>query len=720
MAYLNFSWAKHLPSILQAEKSECGLACLAMILSYYGRHTDVHVLRNRYRVSQHGLSLTKLIKMADQSGLSARALRLELDELKCLSLPAILHWDLNHFVVLKSVRGRRVVIHDPATGIRHYRLDTLNKHFTGVALELRPAKHFVRKDERKKLNLLTLWSKAKGLNQGILQICLLSLLLQVFTLSLPFYSQLFIDDVMLNHDADLLQIMALGFFCITLVKVITELLRSHVILYLSNNLGFQFAINIYRHLLSLPLEYFNRRHMGDLVSRFSSLQEIKSFMTTGVVEVVVDGMMVSATLILMFAYSVELTMVALVAVILYALVRLLAHHLIRAKNEDLITASANENSHFMENIRAIQGIKVFAREAVRNGLWQNCYAQVINAGIKLEKIQIYLRSAHAFLGGSENILLILIGGYAVFQGSITLGMLVAYLSYKDQFFGRVFALLDKLFEYRLLEVHLNRVADIALEEVEGDMSGGGTVPGQHRTGSVLALENICFRYNEEEPYLFSDLNLQLKEQECIAIVGPSGCGKSTLLKIVLSLVRANAGNILFKGVALHNLGLNHYRENIAGVLQDDTLLSGTVLENIAFFDPQVDRQRVEYAAELAALDQEIRKLPMQYETLIGGTGLALSGGQVQRILLARALYRLPQILILDEATSHLDLATEARVNQAIKQLKISTIMVAHRPQTIAMADTVYLLGRQGIEKIPERENVEQTPAGFPLLPGFNF
>ncbi|HHX82622.1 MAG TPA: ATP-binding cassette domain-containing protein, partial [Pseudomonadaceae bacterium] len=368
-------------------------------------------------------------------------------------------------------------------------------------------------------------------------------------------------------------------------------------------------------------------------------------------------------------------------------------------NEELIHSAATENSNFMESVRAIQGIRLFNREADRLSQWQDLLADKLNAGVRLQGLGINVKLVHGLLVGSENIILMLLGGMAVLNNEISMGMVMAYISFKDQFYGRVFALLDKLFEFRLLRLHLERLGDIALSKEEAYREGVGVPPVEVCLKGGLTLQGLGFRYHTDAPWLFRGVEFELGNEEAVAIIGPTGCGKSTLLKVVLGLLQPQEGNVALHGVAVHTMGLEAYRSRVAGVLQDDMLLSGSIRDNITFGDPQPDMERVDYVAALAALSSDIKALPMQYNTLVGGMGMTLSGGQVQRILLARALYRNPRLLVLDEATSHLDLATEKLVNTAIRHLRIARLMVAHRPDTILLADRIFELQRDGLQQI---------------------
>ena len=687
-----------LPVILQAERSECALACLAMILSYYGHKIDLNVLRGRYRVSGHGITLKAVVNLASRLNLAVRPLRLDLQDLGKLAMPAMLHWDLDHFVILHKVTRTHLEIHNPAVGKQKITWKESSIHFTGVALELLPAKAFKQIDGRKKLPLRELWAHSGGLVPGLIQLVVLSLLLQLFAIALPFYTQILLDDVLVNFDFDLLKLLACGFLLLTVFRQLTELVRAQVVLYLSNKVSFQFATRLCSHLLHLPLEYFSSRHIGDIVSRFGSLNNVRDFLCSGIVQIFIDGLMVVGTLLLMFVYDAMLTTIALTAVILYGFLRVVTYQHMHARNEEWIRDRALENTVFMENVSVIQGIKIFGREASRLGSWQNTYAAALKSGIKVQRIGITVQFFHGLLLGVENILLLLVGCYAVLGGSLSIGMLMAFISFKDHFYRSMFSLLDKLFEFKLLDIHLQRLADIAFTEPELSTEKR-LIDHRPKEGAKLSLQEVAYTYDEGCPFLFQNVSLDLNTKEVVAIVGPTGCGKSTLLKIVLSLVKTSQGRVILNGKSIDQHGLGGYRTLVSGVLQSDCLLSGSILENITFFDntPNVDKARM--AATEAMLIDEIALMPMQFNTMVGNMGNALSGGQVQRVLLARALYQQPALLVLDEATSHLDILTERALNNSLRKLELSCLMVAHRPDSVLGADKILLLTSNGLQPL---------------------
>ena len=696
MRGINFRGGYNLPSILQSEHSECALACLAMISGYYGHKIDITTLRGRYSVSQRGVTLKDVIQVAERMNLTSRAVRLEIEEIGKLKCPAILHWGMNHFVVLKKVSAGKLTIHDPAVGVRIISLKDAGKDFTGVALELTPTNDFKEKNEEKRLKISQLWSSATGLKRGVIQIILLSLLLELFGLGIPYFSQIVIDDVLISRDNDLLKIIIIAYILLVLIQMATGFIRSFVVMHLTTKMSFQFAINIYRHLLKLPLEYFIKRHIGDIVSRFGSQASIREFITSGIVSVVLDGIMVIATLIMMFIYSKMLTLITLAVVVLYGVLRLSTFRWIRRRTEEQLVAAAKENTNFMENIRTMQGIKLFGKETDRLSLWGNYFVDVINTGIRIQKFGIYIGVLNGIITNGKSILILYLGAIAILGNELSIGMLMAFTSWSQSFLGRALGLLDTAIQFRLLDVHLTRLADIAFTNVEPNMDGTGITSIENSSKPLLEVRDLAFRYSENHPFLFNSVNLSLESGETIAIIGPSGCGKSTLIKVLASMYQPSHGDIRMYGSEINKIGLQSYRSQISAVMQDDGLLTGSISDNICFNDPEQNKEAIERAADLAAIHKDIIAMPMNYDTLVGNLGTALSGGQVQRILLARAIYKSPKILFLDEATSHLDIENEKLVNEAVKKLKMGRIIVAHRPETIKLADQIFQLTPGGL------------------------
>ena len=673
--------------IFQSEAAECGLACIAMVANHHGHQLDLTTLRNRYSVSFKGANLQQLMLVANQLGLAGRALKLELDDLNKLKTPCLLHWEMNHFVVLKKVHRNGITILDPAMGERRVTLKDVDNAFTGIALELTPTAEFSKIDERVKLGITAFWRKTQGLWPSLFKLFLLSLLLQLFLLASPYYTQLVVDEVLISHDQPLLVVLALGFGLLVLLQVLTQTLRGWVVLHLGAAMSVQMATNLMRHLLHLPLSYFDKRHMGDVVSRFGSLSAIRELFTNSLVEGLIDGLMALVVLVMMYLYSPKLALVVVIAVAIYALIRFALYRPLHQLTEASIMAEAKEQTNFMESVRGMQSIKLFGQQTQRLNLWQNRFADAVNQSYRLGKWQLGWQSTNQLLFGVENVLVIFLAALAVIDGKMTVGMLFAFLAYKTQFTSRTAALIDKLIEVKMTRLHLDRLADIALTEQEQE----GSENALKVLSGNLTISNLTYRYASNEPLLFNQLNLTVHAGDNIAIIGPSGTGKTTLIKLMLGLLTPESGKIEVEGIDIKQLGLRHYRSQIAAVMQDDQLMSGTLAENISFFDPKLDMQQVQVAARLAGIEHDINAMPMGYNSLVGDMGSTLSGGQKQRVLLARALYRQPKILFMDEATSHLDLQLEQHVNVAIQQLNMTRIIIAHRPETILSAQRIMLL-----------------------------
>lgn len=703
LAHLSFWRVKRLPILLQTEAAECGLACLCMVSSYWGHQIDISSMRRRFSVSLKGITLKGLMTMAQALALHTRPLKLDMQHLPELSLPAILHWDLSHFVVLKSLSGSHATIHDPSVGERRLPLLEVAKHFTGVALELMPNAGFKTVEEKQKFSLLSLMGRVVGLKRGLLQLLLLGLALQVCALVAPFYMQWLVDEALLAADRDLVTVLGCGFLLLVLVQTAIGGVRSWITTVLTTNLNLQWLGNAFAHLLKLPLPYFEKRHTGDIVSRFNSIETMQRSLTTQFVEGAIDGLLVLATLGMMLLYSPMLAGVACVAVALYILLHWLLFNAMREASAEQIIHSARQQTHFLESVRGIQSIRLFGRNEERRASWMNALADQFNADLRIARITVSYQTANTLLFSAERVIVIWMGALAVLDNRFSVGMLFAFISYKDQFSQRMASLIDKLFELRMLRLHGERVADIVLTQAEED-SNVVEIDIESISPSI-EIRNLTFRYADSEPCILNGLNLTIPAGQCVAITGHSGCGKTTLMKLLLGLLQPTSGEIMIGGVSLLNFGMKNYRQLLGTVMQEDTLFSGSIADNISFFSPSPNQQQIEDCARLAAVHAEIAAMPMTFNTLIGDIGSGLSGGQKQRILLARALYNNPKLLVLDEATSHLDVWNENAVNTAIKKIQLTRVIVAHRPETIAMAERVVVLGKgEIIEDFMQRDH----------------
>ena len=686
-AGLQFGARRRLPVFLQTEAAECGLASLGMVACFHGHRVDLAALRRRFTVSLKGATLAYIMQAAGRLHLAPRPLRLELEELPQLRAPCILHWDLNHFVVLKSADARGAIIHDPAFGVRRLSLSEVSKHFTGIALEISPTSQFLPLDERRRLRLRDLMGPVVGLKRSLAQVFVLALALQAIAIVSPFYMQWAVDGAVVSADRDLLTVLGLGFLLLAIIQVSLSILRSWVVLYLGATMNLQWLANVFSHLLRLPVSYFEKRHLGDVVSRFGAVNTIQRTLTSSFVEALIDGVMALATLAMMAVYSAWLTAIALAAVSVYALLRWAFYEPLRRATEEHIVHFAKQQSHFLETVRGVQSIKLFGRQEERRSRWLNLVVDAVNQDLLTQKLGLGFRSANGLVFGVERIAIVWLGALLVLDSAFSVGMLFAFMAYKEQFSARFAGLIDKMIELRMLNLQGERLADIVLTPPESQSAG---IP-EDAIDASLEVRALSFRYSDTEPFVLLNCSFSVSQGESLAIVGASGGGKTTLLKLMLGLLHPTDGKILAGGIDIHKLGIDRYRKLVGTVMQDDQLFAGSIADNISFFDPSPDHRAIEHFARTAAVHEDISAMPMGYNTLIGDMGAALSGGQKQRILLARALYKQPRILFLDEATSALDVQRERVVNEAIRSLCLTRIVIAHRPETIASAERIIVL-----------------------------
>jgi len=687
---LHFGFRHKVPQIIQTEAAECGLACLAMVCGYHGKHVDLQSLRQRFGISSRGATLRTLMDIATSVELKSRALKLDIDELNALKTPCILHWDLNHFVVLVAVKQGKVIIHDPAFGQRSLGIREVSEHFTGVALELWPDSGFTSEKPRVRLNLRKMMGNVSGLIPALTKIFCLSLMIESVNLLLPVGMQLVMDHVIPAKDPDLLTLICLGLLFFIIFRTGVSMLRAWTSLVMSTLIDVQWKARLFDHLLKLPLDYFEKRKLGDIQSRFTSLDTLRTTLTTNVVNSIIDGIMSIGLIVMMVLYGGWLIWVILGFTAIYVIFRLSTYNAYRQVSEEQIVKSARAGSHFMETLYGISTLKALGLSKTRANFWLNMNIDNANATVRKTKFEMMFTGGNTLIATLDQVALLWLGASQVIDGHMTLGMFVAFNTYRGQFSERAANLLNMVLQLRMLSLHRDRIADIALTDTEKSLPERQLLRGGE--AASLDVRDLVFQYDSLSAPLINGLNLSVAAGESVAIVGPSGQGKTTLMKIMTGLLAPTQGRVLINGMDITTAGLNNYRSCIACVLQDDTLFAGSIGENIASFDEQKNEARIVDCARRCNIHADIEKMPMGYETLISELGNSLSGGQKQRLLIARALYRRPAILFLDEATSHLDLDNESKINQAIRELDITRIFIAHRPSTIETADRVIKLG----------------------------
>lgn len=698
---LKLGFGRKLPLLLQNEAAECGLACLGMVSGFYGHRFDMLTLRRRFATTLKGATLEQLMDMAGRLQLASRPLRLDLHELRELRLPCVLHWNLNHFVVLQAVGRQHIVIVDPASGRRKVPLAEVSRAFSGIALELWPLADFEEKDEARPVPLKKLVGHLQGLWPAVVKILLLALCIEVFTLLSPLYLQWVLDQVVVSADRDLLTTLAIGFALVAILRVLTTALRGYLLMYVSSLASVQWQSNVFTHLLRLPTTYFEKRHIGDVVSRFHAVDSIQQTLSSSFFSTVLDGIMGIAVLVMMMLYSWQLSLLSFLLVFLYLLLRVLWYSPLRAATEEGIIHAAAHDSNFLETIRGIKTIKLFNSQQQRMSLWQSLLADKVNAGLRVSKLQLFYGLGSGLLSALGSILMVFLGARMILAGQFTVGALMAFMSYQGMLDSRITQLINNYFTLKMLRIQTSRLGDIVMSKAEPVVT---EIVPTIRQPMRIRVEHLRFRYSEYEPYVLDDVSFTINAGESVAIVGASGCGKTTLLNVLLGNLAAESGEVYLDERKCSMEDMIAARNRMGIVMQDDVLFAGSISDNIAFFATPADQEKVVMSAKLAAIHDEIEAMPMGYHTLVGDMGTVFSGGQKQRILLARALYREPDVLFLDEATSHLDIARENAVNQAVRALPVTRVIIAHRMETILSTERVIVLEQGKIKMDMSRDD----------------
>ena len=683
---LDLRWQRRVPVIHQTETAECGLACLAMICGHFGKNIDLIYLRRKFNLSARGATLAGINGIAEQLGMATRALSLELDELRVLKTPCILHWDFSHFVVLVSVKRNRYVLHDPARGIRYISREEMSRYFTGVALEVWPGSEFQSETLQTRISLRSLINSIYGIKRTLAKIFCLSVVIEAINLLMPVGTQLVMDHAIPAGDRGLLTLISAALMFFILLKAATSTLRAWSSLVMSTLINVQWQSGLFDHLLRLPLAFFERRKLGDIQSRFDSLDTLRATFTTSVIGFIMDSIMVVGVFVMMLLYGGYLTWIVLCFTTIYIFIRLVTYGNYRQISEECLVREARAASYFMETLYGIATVKIQGMVGIRGAHWLNMKIDAINSGIKLTRMDLLFGGINTFVTACDQVVILWLGAGLVIDNQMTIGMFVAFSSFRGQFSERVASLTSFLLQLRIMSLHNERIADIALHEKEEKKPEIEIVADM---GPIsLETNGLSYRYDSQSAPIFSALSLSVAPGESVAITGASGAGKTTLMKVLCGLFEPDSGRVLINGIDIRQIGINNYHRMIACVMQDDRLFSGSIRENICGFAEEMDEEWMVECARASHIHDVIMNMPMGYETLIGELGEGLSGGQKQRIFIARALYRKPGILFMDEATSALDSESEHFVNVAIKNMNITRVIIAHRETTLRTVDRV--------------------------------
>lgn len=676
--------------VLQGTATDCGLACMAMVLHAHGSDVNLEGLRKSVQASSQGVSVVQILAVANTFGVFARAVRLDLDLLPALKLPAIVHWNFNHYVVLEKLDGRTVTIVDPSKGRLTLQLDQFSRHFTGIAVEFSKLPTFVAISQLVRIALSDLWTTMKGWKSAVVMVAMVSIAIQFGIIIAPLFMSVIVDHAIAARSIGLLTAILLAATGAHAFVIVGEMIRRSLLLSLGTNLVAQLNLNLVNHLLRLPYSFFQQCRLNDLLSRIDSIRGVKEALTDGAIPFAIDGIFSMFILVSLLFLSPPLAVAIFAFFAVFALVRLATYRKLRLLNDLVQDRAAEERSQIMDTLRAIQTVKVLNAESTRLSAWHGADLAALGSIHAQQRYQSWIRAVNSAMLASEQVIVIGLAAFFVIQGKISVGLLFSIVALRQQFHDRAYPLVERVIEFKLLRARLERLAAIVMtsKEYEHDGASHTSLDMEH---SAIDIQGLAFQYAPQSPKLFNGLNLRVEPGQFVAIKGKSGQGKSTLIKIMLGLVTPTAGTICVGNTRLDGMTIGAFRNIAAAVMQDDQLFSGTIFDNISGFDPNASIEQIHEAAELACVHEDILNMPAGYFGQIGDMGASLSGGQRQRILLARALYRKPLVLFLDEGTANLDLACEAEIIRRIRALNMTVICVAHRARALEVADVVYEL-----------------------------
>ena len=676
---------RRVPVILQGEVSECALASLAMIAGAWGLKADLATFRTRLSSTPRGVSLRTLMNLAATIGLAGRPVRIGLQRLGDLQLPAILHWNLDHFVVLERVNGGVATIVDPGRGRLHVPLDSMSPHFTGIAVEFTPTDSFRPGVVRLSRSFRRAWLDDRGLRSAAFLALWLTVLLQITIMTLPFAYRNIIDRAGGHLSDPRLFWIAGGIGMMMLVQAGSAWSRGVIVTRVGSIFVHRVSTRIVARLFSLPVAFFHRQMLGDVLSRVRSVDTIRRFLTDQAAPLLIDLAVGLITAALMIGFSPHLGVIVITGLAIEMAVRL-AGLPQTARTLGGSVGSRRKGALASSGIYARDsGHQTCGEEVQRFAVWENELVRVLNCNTQLIRQRTTIVTIATAAGALEWAAVLAVGVLGVGFAPVTTGVLFGFLAYRGVFRERLSTVMENLWAFQMVGVHLRRLDDLMLAEAEPQ--GGGALPVAGP--GHLKLANISFRYAATEPLVLDNVSLDIPAGACVAIVGPSGSGKSTLIKLILGIETPQQGAILLDGVPMEEVHRQAWRERFGTVMQDDTLLAGSIAENIAFFDARIDMDKVRGAARAASIHDEIDAMPMEYGTLVGDMGVQVSGGQRQRILIARALYREPGLILFDEGTANLDAESERKIAEVLTSLAPTRIIVAHRSHLLSLADIVY-------------------------------
>jgi HlyB family type I secretion system ABC transporter len=710
---LTLLWLRRVPVLLQMSMVECGAACLAMILSYYGRRTSISEIREHCSLARDGLSALALMKAARWYGLRARPITVkEPDKLRYANLPAIIHWEFNHFLVLERWTPTFVEVVDPARGRVRLSADEFDAGFTGIILLLEPGVQFEKRSQRG-ISLLSYAQRyIRQAPLALLQVLGTSLLLQLAGLGTPLLTELVVDHLLPLQLKSVLSIVAVGMLILLLAQLLLTVLRSSLLIYLQARVDTQMMLGFFEHLLTLPLRFFQQRSSGDILARLNSNSVIRDTLSSQLVSVLLDGGFVLSYLVILGWQSPLFFAVVLAIALLQLLVLLGSRKAMQHLTRQELKTQGEAQGYIAEVLVGIVTVKAAGAEQRSLERWSNLFFQQLNASLKRNYLSTWVNAIMNLLQTFSPMALLLVGTVLVLDGQMQVGTMLALNAVAASFLNTLSSLVNTGQSVQMVQSHLERIADVL--EAEPEQSPQSIAPPPKLTGSV-ELRNVSFRFSPETSEILHNVSVTIQAGQKVALVGRTGSGKSTLGKLLLGLYLPTEGEIFYDGIPLRSLDYQAVRSQFGVVMQEATIFNGSIRQNITFNTPDMSLEHITQAAYRAALHDDILQMPMGYDTMVSEGGAALSGGQRQRLALARALANAPAILLLDEATSALDVVTEQVIERNLGELSCTQILIAHRLSTVRHADVILVLDQGRIIEQGTHQELLQRNGSYAYL-----
>ncbi|MBX9257432.1 peptidase domain-containing ABC transporter [Desmonostoc muscorum CCALA 125] len=682
------------PFFAQQSASDCGAACLVMVSRYWGKRFSVNRLRDIANVDRNGASLRGLLVAAESLGFATRPVKAGLQQLAKQSLPAIVHWEGNHYIVVYEVTPKQVIVADPAIGQRALSHAEFKANWTGYTLLLQPTA-MLKETQDSSTPFWQFFELMRPHALVMVEVFIASVFIQIFGLVTPLFTQLILDRVVVQRSELTLTAVGIGLLMFNLFRVAMTGLRQYLLDHTANRIDLALIVGFIRHTLRLPLNFFESRYVGDIISRVQENRKIQRFLSGEALSILLDLLTVFIYVGLMFWYSWKMALLALLIIPPFALLALIATPFLQKISREIFNGTAKEGSYLIEALTGVRTVKATAVEQTVRWHWE----ELLNKEVKTNfagqvisnRLQIFSNTIQALMTTA----LLWFGAYQVIHDQLTIGQLVAF----NMLLGNIITPFQRLTvlwnQFQEVVIAIERINDVLDAEPEEDLHHQ---PRQNlpRLQGNIRFEKVTFRYHpESEMNILENLSFEVKPGQMVALVGRSGSGKTTISKLVLGLYPPTDGKILIDGQDITSISLSSLRQQVGVVDQDTFLFGGTIRDNISLGHPGAALEEVMQAAKLAGANEFIKKLPMGYETQIGEGGGLLSGGQRQRIAIARALLGNPELLVLDEATSHLDTESERIIQQNFNTILRgrTTLVIAHRLSTIRNADLILVLDR---------------------------